>query len=246
MIASGFIASRLPSTFFPEIDESMERIYVRFAPGTSLEESARMTEEIGKQLGKELGKKNVELVLANVGSPNNARSAMTSPNWGPYMGFIRLALTDRDRRPLAQRELADRSRAILARDFPGVEFLQAPGGLVASVFNNGYLVPLVAEVRGDKLESIDEQARAVAEVMRTVAGVRDVRSSLDMNYPEVRVDVDRETAGMVGVSARAIGQSTLEATLGKQHVHTISARARAWNHVNPSTSYDPHVLQSTA
>src|SRR5262249_32765986 len=35
---AGVVAARLPSTFFPEIDESMERIYVRFAPGTSLEE----------------------------------------------------------------------------------------------------------------------------------------------------------------------------------------------------------------
>jgi CzcA family heavy metal efflux pump len=212
--ASGWVATRLPSTFFPDIDESMERIYVRFAPGTSLGEAARMTDEVGKRLGHELGPENVALVLSNVGSPNNARSAMTSPNWGPYMGFIRLALTGPEQRRLDQTALASRARAILARDFPGVEFLQAPGGLVASVFNNGYLVPLVIEVRGDKLDSLDEQARAVAEVIRTVPGVRDVRSTLDMSYPEVRIDVDRETAGRVGVSARAVGQSTLEATLG--------------------------------
>ncbi|HEY1587216.1 MAG TPA: efflux RND transporter permease subunit, partial [Polyangia bacterium] len=221
VVAAGVVASRLPSTFFPEIDESMERVYVRYAPGTSLTEAGRMTQEIGEHLGKEMGKDNVELVLANVGSPNNARSAMTSPNWGPYMGFIRLALTDPEHRKLSQQQIADKSRAVLARDFPGVEFLQAPGGLVASVFNNGYLVPLVAEVRGDKLESIDEQARAVAEVMRSVPGVRDVRSSLDMNYPEVRVDVDRESAGMVGVSARNIGQSTLEATLGNINTPSV-------------------------
>ena len=42
-----------------------------------------------------------------------------------------------------------------------------------------------------------------------------------MNYPEVRVDVDRETAGMVGVSARNIGQSTLEATLGNINTPSV-------------------------
>jgi multidrug efflux pump subunit AcrB len=221
VIASGWVASRLPSSFFPDIDESMERLYVRFAPGMSLEEAARMTNQIGKRLGQELGKENVELVLANVGSPNNARSAMTSPNWGPYMGFVRLALTDPEHRKLNQTELSDKSRAILERDFPGVEFLQAPGGLVASVFNNGYLVPLIIELRGDKLESLDEQARAVAEAIRVVPGVRDVRSTLDMNYPEIRIDVDRETAGMVGVSARTIGQATLEATLGNINTPSV-------------------------
>src|SRR5690606_16102886 len=35
LIAATFmVAKNLPSTFFPEIDESMERIFVRMAPGT--------------------------------------------------------------------------------------------------------------------------------------------------------------------------------------------------------------------
>ena len=36
IVAGGFAvwaAARLPTTFFPEIDESMGTIYVRFAPG---------------------------------------------------------------------------------------------------------------------------------------------------------------------------------------------------------------------
>jgi multidrug efflux pump subunit AcrB len=139
---------------------------------------------------------------------------MSSPNWGPNMGFIRLALAPVDERAHSQQELADLSRHILVEEFPGIEFLQAPGGLVASVFASGYIAPLVLELRGESLDSLAEQSRAVAEVARGVAGVRDVRVSLEMNYPEVRVDVDRRTAGMVGVTARTIGQATLEATLG--------------------------------
>ena len=36
IVFSVALSFRLPSTFFPEIDEGMERIYVRVAPGTSL------------------------------------------------------------------------------------------------------------------------------------------------------------------------------------------------------------------
>jgi multidrug efflux pump subunit AcrB len=107
----------LPSTFFPEIDESMERIYVRLAPGISLREAAKKIQQMGQTLVDKLPPGNVELMLTNVGSPNNARSAMTSPNQGPHMGFIRLALADAEKRTLSQRELADRSRAILNHDF---------------------------------------------------------------------------------------------------------------------------------
>ena len=212
---------RLPSTFFPEIDESMERVYVRLAPGVSLQESSKLMQAMGKTLGDELPKGSVEVVLTNVGSPNNARSAMTSPNSGPHMGFIRLALVDAENRKLSQREIADKSREILNRHYPGVEFLQWPGGLVASVFANGYIAPLVVEVRGDNLAELMERARAVAEVTRSVPGVRDVEISMQNDYPEVRVETTREQAGLVGVSARMAAQTTLEATLGNINAPSV-------------------------
>jgi multidrug efflux pump subunit AcrB len=230
-LAAGWAATRLPSTFFPEIDESMERVYVRLAPGMSLAEASALVNKMGAGLQRELGKDLVELVLTNVGSPNNARSAMTSPNAGPHMGFIRLALVDAERRSLSQREIADKIRKILTRDYPGVEFLQWPGGLVASVFANGYIAPVVVEVRGDNLAELDAQAKEIAEVAATVPGVRDIYPSLQMDYPEIRVETDRTKAGLVGVTARDAAQTTLEATLG--NINTPSV----WIDPNNGQSY---------
>jgi multidrug efflux pump subunit AcrB len=215
------IASRLPSTFFPEIDESMERVYVRLAPGTSLEDATRQMQEMGKTIRDELPPGTVELVLTNVGSPGNARSAMTSPNWGPHMGFIRVELVDPEHRRQGQRELSDRARTILSRRYPGVDFLQWPGGLVASVFSNGYFAPVVVEVRNDNLEELDRQAKAVASVARSVNGIRDVWVTSQMNYPEIHVDTDREKAGLVGVSLRDAAQTTLEAVLGNINTPSV-------------------------
>ena len=219
--ASAWAALRLPSTFFPEIDESMERIYVRVAPGTSLTNAASAIQAMGETIRQELPEGSVELVLTNVGSPGNARSAMTSPNWGPNMGFIRLALPGPEKRRHSQRQLADLTRAILEKHYPGVEFLQWPGGLVASVFANGYIAPLVVEVRGDNLAELEQSAKAVAEVARTVPGVRDVWPTLRLDYPEVRVETDRQQGAYVGVSARAAAQITLEATLGNINTPSV-------------------------
>ena len=47
----------------------MERIYVRFAPGTSLDDAARKIKAMGALLARELPAGTVELVLTNVGSP---------------------------------------------------------------------------------------------------------------------------------------------------------------------------------
>ena len=207
-------AAHLPSTFFPEIDESMERVYVRFSPGIALEDASERIQAMAKMLHDELPKGEIDLVLTNNGSPENARSAMTSPNDGPHMGFIRVALSDPEHRKHTQRQIADMMRQRLEKHYPGVEFLQWPGGLVASVFSNGYVAPIALEVQEDSLPLLHDQASAIAEVARTVGGVRDIRVQLQTDYPEIHVDTIRGQAGFVGVTARQAAQVTLDATLG--------------------------------
>jgi multidrug efflux pump subunit AcrB len=242
VVVSVWMAMKLPSTFFPEIDESMERVYVRLAPGTSLEDASRKINAIGAALAKELPPGTAELVLTNVGSPGNARSAMTSPNAGPHMGFIRVALVDPARRKYSQRQIADKMREILDREYPGVEFLQWPGGLVASVFSNGYFAPLVVEIGGDNLEELDAQSKAIAEVARTVPGIRDVYPSLQIDYPEVRVETDRTEAAQVDVSARGAAQTTLEATLGNINTPSVWIDGSNGQSYYVVTSYDGRVV----
>jgi multidrug efflux pump subunit AcrB len=238
VLGSAWAAARLPSTFFPEIDEGMDMIYVRFTPGISLTDAAQQLNAMGEALTRELPKGSVQMVIANIGTPQNARAAIISPNVGPHTGFLRLAFSDPEERSLSQSDLAAQARAILTREFPGVEALQYPGGLVASVFANGYTAPLVVEVRGEKLEELDAQAKAIAEVARTVPGIRDVRSSLQMDYPEIHVDTDREKAGLVGVNLRSAAQTTLEATLG--NINTPSV----W--IDPDNGQSYYVVTSYA
>ena len=210
---SSYWALRLPSTFFPEVDESMEMVYVRFVPGTSLESASRQMRDMGQMLGRELGH-DVHLVVTNVGMPGNARAAITSPNSGPHMGFIRIALTPPEERTLSQREIADRARHLLEEHYPGVETMQWPGGLVASVFANGFTAPMVVEVASEDLAQLDARAHDIAAVMRGVPGVRDVRVTLEADYPEVHVDTDRQQAGLVGLTSRDAAQTVLDGTLG--------------------------------
>jgi CzcA family heavy metal efflux pump len=236
--ASVWGATRIPSTFFPEIDESMERIYVRVAAGTPLSEAQRLLTEMGEAVRSELPKGTVQLVLTNLGSPGNARSAMTSPNAGPHMGFIRLALVPPEERKYTQRELADQTREILTRRYPGVELLQWPGGLVASVFSNGYFAPLVVELRGDDLKQLEEQSRAVAEVARTVPGVRDLYPSLQLDYPEIHLEIDRAKAGLVGITMRDAAQTTLDATMGNINTPSVWIDGANGQSYYVVTSYD--------
>jgi multidrug efflux pump subunit AcrB len=231
-------AGRLPTTFFPEIDESMGTIYVRFAPGVSVKRAAANLSMMADALTRELPPETVQMIVTNVGMPEEQRSLLASPNVAPNTGFLRIAFTSPESRRLTQGEIASRARKILNREFPGVELVEYPGGLVASVFANGYTAPLVIEVESDNLDVLDARARAVAEVARTVPGIRDVHESLELDYPEIRVETDREKSGLVGSSLREAAQATLEATTGNINspgVWVDAANGRAYYVV---TSYE--------
>jgi len=214
VVASVLAASRLPSTFFPEIDESMDQIYVRFSPGVSIGQSAARLDAMAKALTRELPPGLVKMIISNVGMPQNARALLVSPNVAPDTGFLRLAFSDPEDRTMTQAQIAKKARQILTRDFPGVETLEAPGGLVAAVFSNNYPGPIVVEVRGENLAEMQSQSKKIAEVARTIPGLRDVRTSLQIDYPEIHVDTDREKAGFVGLGMKEAAETTLEATLG--------------------------------
>jgi len=231
VVGAGWAAARLPTTFFPEIDESMDMMYVRFAPGISVQDAAKEMTAMGRALSEGLPEGTVRMVVANVGMPQNARSLLVSPNVAPNTGYLRIAFSDPEERKLSQAEIATKAREILTQDFPGVEVLQYPGGLVASVFANGYTAPLVVEVNEDNLVQLDEEAKAVVDVARTIPGVRDVRESLQTDYPEIRVDTDREKAGFVGTTAHDAAQTTLDATLGNINAPGV------WIDANNGQSY---------
>jgi multidrug efflux pump subunit AcrB len=245
VVGSVIAASRLPSTFFPAIDESMAQIYVRFSAGTSLDDATRQIKAMGDALKTGLPQGSVEMVIENLGAPQNARSALVSPNVAPNTGYLRLQFNDPERRKLSQDELGAKAREILTREFPGVEALIYPGGLVASVFANGYPAPLAIEVRGNSLQQLHESASAIADVARTIAGVRDVRLSVQLDYPELHVNTARQRAGFVGVDARIAAQTTLDGTLGNINLPSVWIDPHNGQSYYVVTYYDRHRVTET-
>src|SRR5690606_20513105 len=82
------------------------------------------------------------------------------------------------------------------------------------------------------------QSRAVAEVAREVAGIRDVRTTLELEYPEVRIETNRAQAGVVGVSAGEVARTALEATLGNVNAPGVWVDGGNGQSYDVITSYD--------
>jgi multidrug efflux pump subunit AcrB len=246
VVGSVVAAARLPTTFFPAIDESMAQIYVRFSAGTSLEDATQKIKAMGKALKADLPEGTVDMIIENLGTPQNARSALVSPNVAPNTGYLRLQFSDAEKRKFSQDELSAKARDVLTREFPGVEVLIYPGGLVAAVFANGYTAPLAIEVRGENLDQLNASASAIADVARTIPGIRDVRLSVQFDYPEIHVNTTRQMAGFVGVDAREAAQTTLDATIGNINLPSVWIDPHNGQSYYVVTYYDPARVTETA
>ena len=95
-----------------------------------LQDSAAKLNAMAGTLDAKMPKGSLETIIANVGTPQNARSALTSPNAGPHTGFLRLAFSDAEGRKQAAILAAEadrQSRILKAEGERAALYLAAQG-----------------------------------------------------------------------------------------------------------------------
>lgn len=75
-------------------------------------------------------------------------------------------------------------------------------------------------LQGDNFEALGKAATALQKKMEGVAGLRDINSDLELNNPQIDVQIERDRAAALKVSVADI-QRTLYAAYGTQKISTI-------------------------
>jgi Cu/Ag efflux pump CusA len=164
--------------FLPELREGHYIVHTASVPGTSLEESIR----IGNQLTRRF------LQIPGVRSVSQwaGRAERSADTFGSHYSEFEV---DLDPMPGAgQQAVLDALREILG-DFPGLLY-EVNTFLVERVDEtiSGYTSPVVVNLYGSELEQLDRVAARTAEVMRSIDGARavQVRSHAGATTLEVR------------------------------------------------------------
>src|SRR2546423_1837772 len=100
-------------------------------------------------------------------------------------------------------------RSSLPPDFPGSSFYFQPADIVSQVLNFGVSAPVDVQVEGANLARSYEVARRLRDAMRTVPGAVDVHVAQVLDYPALKVQVDRVRAAQLGLSQRDVANSML-------------------------------------
>jgi multidrug efflux pump subunit AcrB len=203
---------------FPKVDAGRFQLRMRAPDGTRYEKTEELALAALRQIDKEVGEGGVEASVGYVGLlpstyPINAIFQWTG---GPEEAILRVALKQGSKVNIER--LKERLRETLAEQMPGVRLSFEPADIVSEVMSFGSPTPVDVSVTGPNLA----EDRAFAEKIRLeLAGIpslRDLQYGLSLDYPTVSVELDRERAGLSGVTAEDVARSVVAATSSSRFV----------------------------
>jgi multidrug efflux pump subunit AcrB len=193
--------------FFPSVDAGLMKLHFRAPPGTRIEETERLVEQVERRIGAIIPPAEVETINDMIGVPLFYNLAFVpTDNIGPMDAEILIALTPRHHPTERYRRAL---RAALPEAFPGSSFYFQPADIVSQVLNFGVAAPVDVQVEGANLARSYEVARRLRDAIRAVPGAVDVHVAQVLDYPALKVDVDRVRAAQLGLSQRDVANSML-------------------------------------
>jgi multidrug efflux pump subunit AcrB len=194
--------------FFPRTDAGQFTINLKAPTGTRIEVTEQYVAQVEDLIRKVIGPHDLHMVVSNIGIVPDFSSLYTS-NSGMYSSTIQVALTPSHR--ISSFAYMDRVRREIAHQYPDLRTFFSSGSLVDSVLNMGMPSPIDVQVSSTDLNQADRIARDLEDRIRTLPGVGEAYIPQDMNYPAVRLDVDRVHASELGLDTEQIVQNVITA-----------------------------------
>jgi multidrug efflux pump len=163
-------------------------------------------------------------------------------NATPNAGRLVISLKPRDERRAHVDEIVARLKRAVAGVAGMTVYFQATQDIQIStrVSRAQYQYTLVATERDEVIEWADKLVRG----LRGNPALREVASEAQEGGPRVRVDVDREQAGRLGVSMQSV-TDTLNDAFGQRQISTIYGQANQYRVIleaQPRYQQDPNAL----
>jgi multidrug efflux pump subunit AcrB len=207
-IASLAIYPFLGLAFFPRTDAGQFTINLKAPTGTRIEMTDQFVAKVEDLIKHTIDSHDLKMVVSNIGVVPDF-SALYTTNSGPYTATVQVALNDDHR--VSSFDYIDRVRQGLAKQYPEIRTFFSSGSMVDAILNSGMPAPIDLQVSGSNLPLNFGLAQSLASQIRQLPGVGEVYIPQDMNYPGLRLDVDRVHAGELGLSQKDVIDNVITA-----------------------------------
>jgi multidrug efflux pump subunit AcrB len=207
-VASVAIYPLLGLAFFPQTDAGQFTINLKVPTGTRIEVTEQYVAKVEDLIRHTVDAKDLKMVVSNIGVVPDFSSLYTT-NAGPYTATIQVALQESH----GQSSFAymERVQKEMASQFPDIRTFFSSGSMVDAVLNMGMPAPIDVQVSSPDLHQIYGVAQDLASRIRSLPGVGEVYIPQDLNYPALRLDVDRVHAGELGLTQKDVVDNVITA-----------------------------------
>ena len=195
--------------FFPYIDSGQMRLHVRCPQGTRIEETERVFAEVEREVRNIIPKAELDTILDNIGLPPGGINLAFSDSStiGNGDGEILISLNQEKHGPTLEYE---RKVRVMMRDkFPQETMFFQAANITNQILNFGLPAPIDVQVVGRDPVGNYKIAQQLEREMAAIPGAADVHIHQEVNYPEVRVNVDRSKSNQLGLTQRDVANSLL-------------------------------------
>jgi multidrug efflux pump subunit AcrB len=214
-VTAGLIAVLLPrlgTDIFPRAETAQLQLRIRAPAGTQLERTEAYTQKILALVTEEAGAANVNLSLALIGVHGSAYPINFIYLWnsGPQESVLQVELKNGIGRGMDA--LRERLRKRIAKDMSEVEVSFEPADIVSRVMSFGAPTPIEVAISGPNLDNNRLFGEKVRQKLSTLPVLRDVQFGQPQDYPSVDVALDRERAGVLGITTNDLTRALAPAT----------------------------------
>jgi multidrug efflux pump subunit AcrB len=228
------VGMELGRELFPVTDMGQFVLRFRMPPGTNYELTREAWIECLHTIEEEAGAANVEISMGFAGqqAPNFAMNNMILFMRGPDDGQMRVklregsdikvfAFQEKLRKALPKRLKPWLTGVLRKEGYSDEEaeervgqlrFGFEPGDIVSEVMSFGSPTPIEVLAASHHLEDARAFQEKVLAALQSNPYLRDVQVHQELDYPTVRVDIDRQKANLSGTTAEGVGRDVLEAT----------------------------------
>jgi HAE1 family hydrophobic/amphiphilic exporter-1 len=194
--------------FFPRTDPGQFVINIKAPTGTRLELTNQYVSRVEDIIRNVVKPRDLDMIVSNIGITPDFSAIYTS-NSGQHTAFVQVSL--KKEHAIGSYEYMRRVRSALAEDLPELTAYFQSGGLVDSVVNLGLPAPIDIQVSGNDQKQAHAIAADIAGKIRGIRGVSDVLIPQDLDYPGIKLDVNREMAGRLGLSSHEVIDNVITA-----------------------------------
>jgi multidrug efflux pump subunit AcrB len=206
---------RLGFSYFPQTDAGQFVITFKAPPGTKLtatEQEVAHFENMVKQIVKP---EDLGVIVDNIGVDNGFSAVYTS-NAAMHTGFVQVGLQPDHH--ISSYEYIREIKRRMTQEMPELTPFFSTGSLVDAVVSMGAPAPIDVQVVGANFDADNQVVQSIAAKLRESVDIADVFTPQDLDYPSLRINVDRLHAAKLGLTEREVLTNVITSLTSNQMI----------------------------